>query len=243
MTHSTRPALALPALFAAALLSIGGCARSHELGDGGGCPPGAHCIEDAGIPGDGGTGRDAGPGSVCGGTVCATGSVCCNHGCGPLTCIPEGTTCIQYPCPPPLDAGPPPPPPPPPPDMGCGGFVGSSCPPGYFCDYAPGAYCGAADAPGMCRPRPESCPRINSPVCGCDGLTYENACVANQDGQGVLHDGPCALPPDCRMTGCPTGAYCTNCGVPGGPWICLPDSEGCAVSGGGSGGGPIDAGI
>lgn len=66
-----------------------------------------------------------------------------------------------------------------------------TCPAGQFCDYAPSAMCGFADAPGVCRPRPEACTAIYEPVCGCDGRTYSNRCYANSAGVSVAHEGPC----------------------------------------------------
>lgn len=61
------------------------------------------------------------------------------------------------------------------------------------CD--PAAYCatatGACDSAGACTPRPEKCSGLWQPVCGCDGLTYANACKAAQVGVPILHDGAC----------------------------------------------------
>ena len=37
---------------------------------------------------------------------------------------------------------------------------------------------GECDAVGTCRPRPEICLQLYSPVCGCDGVDYSNTCVA-----------------------------------------------------------------
>ena len=42
--------------------------------------------------------------------------------------------------------------------------------------------CGGA---GTCLPRPSECEESCPGVCGCDGVRYCNACVAEQAGQGV----------------------------------------------------------
>lgn len=73
----------------------------------------------------------------------------------------------------------------------CGGFRGAECSdPKTYCSY--GLACGAADRPGVCLPRPRFCPMYVSPVCGCDGETYSNACVAASRGVSVASSGACA---------------------------------------------------
>lgn len=75
--------------------------------------------------------------------------------------------------------------------QGCGSRGLGSCGDASFCSFPPGANCGRADAPGVCVQRPELCPQIFLPVCGCDGETYSNTCVANSAGVSVEHDGAC----------------------------------------------------
>jgi hypothetical protein len=73
----------------------------------------------------------------------------------------------------------------------CGGLQGLGCDDGEFCDFPPGAFCGAADQTGTCRPIPEICTLQADPVCGCDDVTYGNACAANSAGVSVASAGEC----------------------------------------------------
>lgn len=72
----------------------------------------------------------------------------------------------------------------------CGGIAGFTCGAGAFCDYGAGQ-CRMPDAGGVCRVRPEACTMDYRPVCGCDGATYSNACMAAGAGVSVLAEGEC----------------------------------------------------
>ena len=111
----------------------------------------------------------------------------------------------------------------PPPGRVCGTRGAPPCPSMQFCDFTPNE-CGAADVPGVCRPSPDACPFVYDPVCGCDGVTHENECAANAAGVDIVHRGECADPPDCRMTGCAAGMYCTLCWA---DYACIPEGAVC----------------
>lgn len=75
----------------------------------------------------------------------------------------------------------------------CGGLIGKTCgSAASYCDYAIAASCGAGDQTGKCDVKPEFCPAVIIPVCGCDGKTYNNSCEANRSGASIAKAGACA---------------------------------------------------
>lgn len=65
----------------------------------------------------------------------------------------------------------------------------SECPENAFCLFRDGTCAG----PGRCALKPEVCPEIYAPVCGCDSRTYSNECVAYGSGVSILHPGACKI--------------------------------------------------
>jgi len=61
-------------------------------------------------------------------------------------------------------------------------------------DCAANAYCrkrSCLATDGRCTPRPASCDDTEAPRCGCDGVTYFNACLLQQHGQNGRSEGVC----------------------------------------------------
>lgn len=80
------------------------------------------------------------------------------------------------------------------PGAACGGRAGGACRGDEYCDFGNNR-CGADDVPGVCRPRPTSCPVLLLPerTCGCDGVVHPSLCDANLAGADVNAAGTCPL--------------------------------------------------
>jgi hypothetical protein len=111
----------------------------------------------------------------------------------------------------------------------------AACGDGKYCAFAVGE-CGGA---GACAERPEACPALYAPVCGCDGRTWGNACTAASNGVSIAYEGECAEPPadggaPDGSAGCRTDRDCardTFCqyaeGTCGGVGACTPIPAAC----------------
>ena len=65
---------------------------------------------------------------------------------------------------------------------------GNRCTENEYCSRGSG-FC---RSPGLCMARPPDCQDVvAAEVCGCDGETYSNECVAAQQGTSVNATGPC----------------------------------------------------
>jgi hypothetical protein len=105
-----------------------------------------------------------------------TGNIPAADGCNTCSCNDGSLACTKKACP-----------------VGqiCGGLAGFTCGVSEYCAYTEGQHCGAADASAICKPRPDACDTIYSPVCGCNGKTYANSCEAARGGTGISAEGAC----------------------------------------------------
>jgi len=72
----------------------------------------------------------------------------------------------------------------------CGGEAGTMCAGAEFCLLGDGL-CDNPEAEGECVAAPDSCPGTVDPVCSCDGMTYDNRCLARAAEVQIATDGAC----------------------------------------------------
>ncbi|HEX6862669.1 MAG TPA: Kazal-type serine protease inhibitor domain-containing protein [Thermoanaerobaculia bacterium] len=108
--------------------------------------------------------------------------------------------------------------------------AGKACKDNGECDRS--QYCqaraGKCQGPGECVVRPQICPLIFDPVCGCDGMTYSNFCFAAMAGVNVRSvgacEGNCTKNADCKGK----DQFCsTPTGQCGGRGLCATKPEAC----------------
>ena len=170
------------------VLAFAGCANDSN-GSGGAAGTGGGAGGEAGASGAGGSGDSCSGG-------CADQEYCAGDTCdAPGMCEAKPVNCLDI-----YD-----------PVCGCDGITYGNgceaalagirvdfedpCPCESNGDCLPSEYCagpdGQCDAEGTCEQRPEACPAVFDPVCGCDGVTYDNSCSANVAGTRVASEGPC----------------------------------------------------
>jgi hypothetical protein len=115
----------------------------------------------------------------------------------------------------------------------CGTFPGGTCQFSQFCRFPDGT-CSRIGGIGTCQPQPKICPfQLVDPVCGCDGKTYNNICLASAAGVSIAHQGRCrsSATPEVQRCGPFPGGQCSakhfcqhrigTCDLIGGAGVCV----------------------
>jgi len=115
-----------------------------------------------------------------------------------------------------------------------------TCKGATYCQVAEGT-CGGE---GRCEDMPAQCDRTLKQVCGCNGETYDNECLAHAHGVSVDYEGGCGSQPaegaDCTLDGpdgqCGSEMFCAadagqcNLRMAGIPGTCRPYRDACTMS-------------
>lgn len=94
----------------------------------------------------------------------------------------------------------------------CGGSSNKQCSDDRVCVPILTLACPGPKVTGLCVKKPDHCPAISDPVCGCDGKTYTNVCQAVHAGTAFDHRGACSPPKTCEQGGstCPGAGTCVK---------------------------------